>query len=239
MQEILKNLNKKQKIIFVILVFIIMLIIFIWLYTRFYDDNGEIITSNNDSEENETEQIENSKLGLVSNAKSRIIIDVTGEVNNPGVVTLNEGARIIDAINAAGGKTEEADLSRINLAYILEDGVQLYVPKIGEDNNINKTSQIKENEQEATIQYIKTDAGEGIITTEFAKEEEQTVNTKININTANKIKLETLPGIGDSTAQKIIEYREKNGRFKTIEDIKNVSGIGDSKYNTLKDKITI
>lgn len=237
MTEIIKNLTQKQKIIFTISIFIIMLIIFIWTYKKFYDNTGEIIIQENNTDENGIETIENSKLGIPTNIKNKIIVDVIGEVNNPGVVTLNEGSRIIDAINAAGGRTEEADISRINLAYVLEDGVQLYVPRIGE--NINKTSQIENNNEEAKGQYIKSDAGEGIITTEFAKQAKETTNTKININTANKEKLETLPGIGESTAQKIIEYREKNGKFKTIEDIKKVSGIGDSKYNTLKEKIIV
>ena len=69
--------------------------------------------------------------------------------------------------------------------------------------------------------------------------EENEVDSKVNINTASKEKLETLPGVGETTAQKIIDYREANGKFKTIEDIKNVSGIGDAKYESLKDKITV
>ena len=70
-------------------------------------------------------------------------------------------------------------------------------------------------------------------------DENNNQNTKVNINTENKEKLETLPGIGETTAQKIIEYREQNGKFKTIEDLKNVSGIGDAKFNSLKDKIIV
>ena len=70
-------------------------------------------------------------------------------------------------------------------------------------------------------------------------DENNNQNTKVNINNANKEKLETLPGIGETTAQKIIEYREQNGKFKTIEDLKNVSGIGDAKFNSLKDKIIV
>ena len=70
-------------------------------------------------------------------------------------------------------------------------------------------------------------------------DENNNQNTKVNINTVNKEKLETLPGIGETTAQKIIEYREQNGKFKTIEDLKNVSGIGDAKFNSLKDKIIV
>ena len=84
---------------------------------------------------------------------------------------------------------------------------------------------------------MSTEPGQSIITSTETEENEKDI--KVNINTANKEKLETLPGIGETTAQKIIDYREENGKFKSIEDIKNVSGIGDAKFNNLKDKITV
>ena len=124
----------------------------------------------------------------------------------------------------AGGKTEEADLSKINLAYIVEDGTQIYIPRINEDLN--------------QVNLISDGAGVGVVITDSNVEENE-VDSKVNINTASKEKLETLPGVGETTAQKIIDYREANGKFKTIEDIKNVSGIGDAKYESLKDKITV
>lgn len=203
----------------------------------------------------ENNENQNNKTTTVK--KGQIMIDVTGEVCNPGVVILNEGARIIDAIKAAGGKTEEADTSMINLAYVLEDGVQLYIPKIGEkaknigqinNNNQSKSempnaSEVSQSNNEEQLadeesKYIRTGAGEGIITEEVATGNTNK-NTKVNINTANIERLEALSGIGASTAQKIIEYREKNGKFQTIEDIKKVSGIGESKFNNIKDKITV
>ena len=84
---------------------------------------------------------------------------------------------------------------------------------------------------------MSAEPGQSIITS--AETEENEKDVKVNINTANKEKLETLPGIGETTAQKIIDYREENGKFKNIEDIQNVSGIGDAKFNSLKDKITV
>lgn len=229
----LKNLNVKQKIIVVIIGLVIVILGFLFLYKIFYSEEDEIIIENEINEENEN-QIEEktkteSKIGILESKKT-VTVHVIGEVNTPGVVTLEEGARIIDAINAAGGKTEEADLSRINLAYVVEDGVQIYVPSITEVANI------EENEKN---DYIREDAGEGIIISTATQEEGEEKQTKVNINTANLEKLQTLPGIGESTARKIIEYREQNGKFQSIEDIKNVSGIGDSKFNSLKDLIVV
>ncbi len=229
----LKNLNVKQKIIVVIIGLGLVILGFLFLYKVFYSEEPEIIIENEISEENEKQIEENteteSKIGIFESKKT-VTVHVIGEVNTPGVVTLEEGARIIDAINAAGGKTEEADLSRINLAYVVEDGVQIYVPSITEVANIG---------EDEKNDYIREDAGEGIIISTATQEEGEEKQTKVNINTANLEKLQTLPGIGESTARKIVEYREQNGKFQSIEDIKNVSGIGDSKFNSLKDLIIV
>ncbi len=104
--------------------------------------------------------------------------------------------------------------------------------------SITETAQISEKNEE-DIKYIREDAGEGVILEAASQAEDEEKQIKVNINTANLEKLQTLPGIGASTAQKIIEYREQNGKFQNIEDIKNVSGIGDSKFNNIKDKIIV
>lgn len=219
MKEIILNLTKKQKTILIIISISILSILFIYIFKNLNEsENSDEIILNNDT--NETIESE-EKIGIL-NTKAKVVVHVIGEVNNPGVVTLDEGSRIIDAINSAGGKTEEADLSKINLAYIIEDGTQIYIPRINENMN--------------NVELISSDAGQEVIMSNLEAEE---VKTKVNINTANKEKLETLPGIGETTAQKIIEYREQNGKFKTIEDIQNVPGIGEAKYNSLKDKITV
>ena len=240
MKEKFENLTIKQKIILIILILIVATTIIIAIYRTYSDGQGEIIVQNvqetNNIEENST-QIGNKLFSDIIK-KGKIMIDVTGAVNEPGVVILNEGSRIIDAINAAGGKTEEADTSKINLAYILEDGVQIYIPKIGEKSEAELEAE--KSGSTGKKEYIKTDAGEGIITETATNDNTKTTTeTKININTADKEKLKTLNGIGDSMAQKIIEYREKNGKFATIEDIKKVSGIGESKFNNIKTKIVV
>ena len=222
MKEIILNLSKKQKIIISIVIIIIFALFLIYVYQNLYVDDSEIILSNNINDVTlNTNEIEVKE---EKNNEEKVVVHVIGEVNNPGVVTLPEGSRIIDAINKAGGKTEEADLSKINLAFIVEDGTQIYIPRINE--NLNQ------------VNLISDGAGIGVIIND-SNLEENGVEVKVNINTANKEKLETLPGIGETTAQKIIDYRETNGKFKTIEDIKNVSGIGEAKYESLKDKITV
>ena len=229
MKEIILNLSKKQKIILSIVISIIFVLVLIYVYQNLYEEDAEIILTNEenvlDAETNEMVN-SNEEISSQNNRESEetVVVHVIGEVNNPGVVTLPEGSRIIDAINMAGGKTEEADLSKINLAYIVEDGTQIYIPRINEDLN--------------QVNLISDGAGVGVVITDSNVEENE-VDSKVNINTASKEKLETLPGVGETTAQKIIDYREANGKFKTIEDIKNVSGIGDAKYESLKDKITV
>ena len=222
MKEIILNLTKKQKIIISIVIIILFTLVLIYVYQNLYVDDSEIILSNNIN--NVTENTNEIETIEEKNDEEIVVVHIIGEVNNPGVVTLPEGSRIIDAINMAGGKTEEADLSKINLAYIVEDGTQIYIPRINE--NLNQ------------VNLISDGAGIGVIIND-SNVEENKVDAKVNINTANKEKLETLPGIGETTAQKIIDYRESNGKFKTIEDIKNVSGIGEAKYESLKDKITV
>lgn len=132
-----------------------------------------------------------------------------------------------EAVERAGGNLEDADLSCINLAYILSDGQKIYIPKKGE---IIKS---KSNQME----YVSSDFGDNVLI-EDGKDTGYG-GDKVNINTANQTELETLPGIGPSTALKIINYRKENGKYKTIEDIKKVSGIGDSKYNKIKELIKI
>ena len=150
-----------------------------------------------------------------SEETGKIKVCVTGEVNSPGVRELGEGARIEDAIQKAGGIKPEANLKEINLASEIEDGEKIYVP--------NLVEQVEETTLSSESEANTSSKSEG----------------KVNINKASVSELTSIPGVGASTAQKIITYREENGKFKTIEDIKNVSGIGDSKYNSMKDFISV
>ena len=147
----------------------------------------------------------------------KIIIHVAGEVNNPGIISLKQGSRIIDAIESAGGLTEDADISNVNLAYELEDAQKIYIPSI---YDLEEIAVIQENSENILSSGVKK-------------------NSKVNINKANEGELQNLTGIGLSIAKRIVQYRKENGNFKNLEDIKNVSGIGDSKYENIKDEICI
>ena len=123
--------------------------------------------------------------------------------------------------NIAGGFTEEADISKINLAYVVQDGQKIIIP------NKNNSEEIESGD------YISEDAGNGII------EESKSVGGKVNINTATQTELESVSGIGPSLASKIIQYRTLNGKFISVEDLKKVSGIGKSKYESIKDEVIV
>ena len=151
-------------------------------------------------------------------------IRLIGEVKYPGVVVLKEGSRVVDAIEAAGGETDDADLNSLNLAYMLNDGEKIYVPNKQETKDENKN-------------YIEEGGGTNI--SQAGTDQNNSKNEKININTAGEDELMKITGIGESTAKKIIEYRNQNGRFKTIEDIKKIPGIVDSKYNNMKEEIRV
>ncbi|MBR6799983.1 MAG: helix-hairpin-helix domain-containing protein [Firmicutes bacterium] len=145
-----------------------------------------------------------------------IMVDIGGAVNDPMVAELEEGSRVEDAINAAGGVTEDADLTEINRAAFLEDGDKILIPE----------------KQEVALNDI-SNATDGSAKGGYTSYSDG----KININTAGSEELQTLDGVGPVTAEKIIDYRESNGRFKDIEDIKNVSGIGEKTFEKLKDDI--
>lgn len=215
-------LQENKKKILIIGIICILIIIGGLLYYFIENSNEDKYL---DFEENLENEIENNiKNEIIEEEK--IIVHISGQILNPGVISLVKGARLIDAINAVGGTTTEADLSKVNLAYVLEDAQKIYIPSV------------KDKEEK---EYISVTSGDnGIITSKSS----QISNNKeeklmININTANEEELQKLPGIGESIATKIINYRKENGKFKVIEDIKNVSGIGDSKFNKIKDNISI
>ena len=144
-----------------------------------------------------------------------------------------EGSRIIDAIEQAEDLTEEAYTEEINLAYVLEDGMKIVIPSKSKIQNKIETQETEEKNSYITIES-------GITIEETEKTQIKTENNqKVNINTATQEELETLTGIGPSTASKIIQYRKEKGNFKSIEEIKNVSGVGDSKFENIKENITV
>lgn len=156
--------------------------------------------------------------------EGKIVVHITGAVQKKGILVLQEGARIADAIDAAGGNTEIADLDEVNLAYVLQDGQKIYIPSKEDKAKIESKAYItSESGNNVIIQTLSTDRNGGI--------------EKVNINTATQSELESLPEVGESIANRIIEYRKQNGKFNKIEDLQNVKGIGDAKFNTIKEHI--
>ncbi len=202
-KEVFNIKSYKQILIICGLILAIIIGIMIYFYKN-TEDYSYLEVSNSNEEKIEVMEVQN------------IVIHITGQVVNQGVVKLKEGARVIDAIEAAGGATLEANLSKVNLAYLLEDGMQIHIPSIND-----------EEEEE----YISS--------SEVSKNKGSKEATKVNINIATSEELQKLPGIGESMAARIIAYRKENGKFTKIEDLKNVSGIGEAKFNNIKNYIYI
>lgn len=224
----MNNLNKKQKIILGIISIIIMCAIGYYVYAK--DESIEQV------EENQL-QIEENKTTNEEEVYSddTIKIHISGEINKEGIVELKPNSRLADAIDKAGGVKENADTDKINLAYILEDGMKIRIPNKNEKNVKENNEQISNN-KDITDSYISKSSG---VVTNENNNEEGNKTSKVNINTATQTELETLPGIGPSTASKIIAYRKEKGKFKNIEELKDVSGIGNSKYDKVKDLISV
>ena len=208
--------NNKIKIIIVISLTIIIIITSIIISIKNKNNKYEEIEYNEIIEIEETANYKKEKIETIK-------IHISGEVKYNGIIELDEGSRIDDAIKIAGGLTENADITKVNLAYELSDGQKLNIPN---KNNVGVALQ-------GDPHIVTTENGEGII------ENNELEDEKININTATQTELETLPGIGPSLAYKIVEYRQQNGKFKAVEDLKNVSGIGESKYNQIEKFVEI
>lgn len=153
-----------------------------------------------------------------------LYVDIGGAVKSPKLAELPSGSRVEDAIQEAGGLTQKADISTINRAELLTDGQKIYIPEMGEiTEGVSGAGGSLSGASSASA----SSGGSG------------TVSGKVNINTADITQLQTLTGVGPVTAQKILDYRTQNGRFTAIEDLKNVSGIGDKTFEKMKDQVTV
>ena len=161
---------------------------------------------------NTSEIVKESELATVN----QIYVHICGSVNNSGVYMCDINSRLFEVIELAGGFTQEADETYLNLVEKISDGQRIYVPSKEEvlTGNIENISQVNNNQAQSNI-----------------------ATSLININTASKEQLMTLPGRGEAKALDIISYRSTNGNFKNTEDIKNISGIKESAYSKIKDLI--
>lgn len=178
-------------------------------------NNNELIEDNIGENSSEKEDID--KKVNIDEVNNTITVFVSGEINNPGVVTIESEKRLSDVVEILGGTTENADLNKVNLAMKLEDESHYIIPKIGENVEVHSN-------------YTSVDSNEII---------QDEKSNLVNINKATIQELDILPGIGEATANKIINYREENGQFKSIDEIKNVNGIGDKKYEEIKSLISV
>lgn len=231
--EKIKN-NKKVLILAMIGVFVVGIIGFICLKNNKEDvvdvesfeveRTGDVEKTNQDSQVIQENQ---SKTEAESPSnQNQIYIHIIGEVNNQGVIVLEKGQRIVDAIEKAGGITKKADLSKVNLAYVLSDGQKVRIPSVDDKEN---------------VEYVTQNSGNNTLI-EGGNQGASNINLgggKVNINTATQTELETLTGIGPSLAARIIEYRGQNGKFKKVEELRNVKGIGQSKYDGIKEEVVV
>ncbi len=258
--------KSKNKLIVIFLIVFSMVCVFVFYIMENYENAEDIITDRNDINKVSEESLSNDNF-LESNLKSdkeikkddsddegfnedknsinKILVHIDGAVNNPGIVKLDENSRLLNAIECAGGLTAEADITKINLASYLEDGIKVYIPSKSDGDNVvfnTENSYFETYNQASSGENIKINS-EKNDNTQNKSSKKQVLNnkwtSKVNINKANAEELKTLPGVGEGTASKIIEYRNKNGKFKKIEDIKEVNGIGNNKYEKIKEYICI
>ncbi|MEY4401757.1 MAG: putative competence protein ComEA [Actinomycetota bacterium] len=163
---------------------------------------------------------------LDTKAPVRIAVHVVGAVREPGVYHLDSGARADDALRAAGGANDTADLRRVNLAAEVRDGEQLYIPRVGE----RLPATLPSTNSGSSSPAVSGSPGSGTSSGGVAS----TIPQLVDLNTATADDLDRLPGVGPSTAKAIIDHRTRNGPFASVDDLLNVKGIGPSKLAELR-----
>lgn len=234
LKEKLNNINKR-KAIFTVLIILIVLYRLIFGSTRAIFEKREKINNPQNTEASREvnggiEKKENTSNDIIKNEDNKkITIYISGAVANPGVITIEADKRLDDAVQKVGGFTKDADLERINLAMKVEDSQHYIIPEKGDGSQLTDSKQdLKGDSQLVGSQSSDT----------MKSNTNGSSNGKININLADQSQLETIPGVGPSTAKKIIDYREKEGKFSEVEDIKNISGIGDKKFENMQEYIS-
>ena len=201
--------KNKYLLITIILVFTLLTVMVINLNAN----SKEYIVGDTDSSIMQDESIaeDAEKENYEQEENSKVTVFVSGEVLNQRVVELEKGKRLIDAVEICGGLTEKADLNAVNLALVLEEEGHYIIPAIGDTNVVNATNLNQMNSS----------------------------SNLVNINSADIELLKTLPGVGDVLGQRILDKREELGKFTSIDQLNDVSGIGDKKFSDIKDKVTI
>jgi len=220
-----------RKIIYPLTIIIVLIIVIFIIYAKKY------LVSNEYDEIDITNDILKEEVIEKEELPKKYTIDIKGAIKNPGVYTVDSNSKVNDVINLAGGHNKDADTSLINLAKKVTDEMVIIIytkEQVKNSNIVNNV--IKVVEKECICPNIQNDSC-------LNNEIKDTITNKdnnqlININTATKEELETISGLGESKANNIIKYREEHGKFNSIEEIKNVSGIGETLYEKIKIYIT-
>ena len=209
-------MNKKKIIVFILILLICPIVLIIKDKLESKEDIYVLTEKEKSLDESMEEQEIKKEENNITNKE--ITVYVSGAVNKPGIVTLNEGDRLATAVEKVGGTTQKADLNGINMAIKLKDEMHYIIPRIGE--------------------VVKNNASEVVSDGNFNQAESSKTSQK-HINTATIEELDKLPGVGEATANKIVNHRSESGEFKSIEEIKNVNGIGDKKFEEMKNLICV
>ena len=217
-KKILAYVKDNRLFVGIISVLLVIFCLFLWL-TCGAGNSMEAETSSQKSSKDLSERPAQSKTEATDTQREQVTVDVKGAVTKPGVYTLKASSRVTDAIKAAGGMTEDADTKSVNLAASLSDEEVIYVAS--KDENVSVVGQ--SDSGAASDKGGKTSQKDG----------------KINLNTATSEELQTISGIGAKRAEDIIAYRESHGGFQSVDDLKNVSGIGDKTLEKIRESIYV
>ncbi|WFD11542.1 helix-hairpin-helix domain-containing protein [Tepidibacter hydrothermalis] len=228
------NFNKRSLIVFVSILLIVIISMFATNKINF--GKTEYVVSpkedkyidNEESDSREEISLEGEDID-VENENSEIVVFISGEVSTCGVVKMGSNSRLVDAVEKLGGLTQNADMNRVNLAIKVEDGAHYIIPSVYNDESQVIDNEVNSNDSE---ECLKQDSYNN-------SNSRQSTSSKIDINKASSSELKSLTGIGDVTASKIIEYRSQNGKFKTIDEIRMVKGIGEKKFESIKNDIKV
>lgn len=230
MEKVLEFGRKYKYLILSGVVILMMIIAGVMVYL-FGDKKEEVVE---DAIKEEVAVVEPKVEILEEEKEESITIDIKGEVKTPGVYELPLNSRVIDAINISGGLTNKADTSDINLSKILKDENVIVI------SNKYSNQTTKYTQKETSVVNNASISKDNVVSSSNSSDTNTNkINDKVSINTATKEQLMNLNGIGESKANDIIAYRNQNGLFKSIEDIKKISGIGDKLFDKIKDHITI
>lgn len=207
-------------IVLIILIIAITIIVINYEPTKKEESKNLLVTKKEEKKEEPSEEL--------------FKVDIKGEIVNPGIYSLSSTARVIDVIEKAGGLTQNANTTVINLSKKITDEMVIIIYSNEEVKDFAKTKEVEQQVQQNCIQK-----DENALINDACITNSTNTSSKVSINNATLEQLQTLPGIGESKAKDIIFYREQNGPFQTLEDITKVTGIGDSVFAKIKDYITL